>query len=337
MRCLILIVGCLLFLGLRPAPPLRAYHISGFAQGTTYHITYYAADSMIKQDEIDRVLTHIDSSLSIYQPYSLISRFNQSEGGIVIDTLLRSVVSKSIEVYQKTSGAFDITVLPLVNAWGVGIKKLNSQPDSATIKAILPCVGTSLIALSDSRLIKKKPCVRIDVNGIAQGYSVDVLSSYLDGRKVSNYLVEIGGELRVKGNNPLTGKSMRIGIEAPQQSEFTDGSFQRIMHLSRGAVTTSGSYRKFYQSGGKTISHLINPKTGYTADNDLISVTVYAQNAITADAYDNALMLMGLTKAKAFAEASHEIEAFFIYRKPDGTVADTATTGFYRLLEQPKT
>lgn len=333
MRYLLLLLCYGLYLDFNFKPQIHAYHINGFAQGTTYRITYYAADSIVSQEDVEHILMRIDSSLSIYKPYSLISRFNNSGSGVVADTFLKAVVIKSLEVSKATSGAFDITVLPLVGAWGFGVNKVSVLPDSATIKSILPCVGSGHIRLSGNRLTKQKPCVQIDVNGIAQGYTVDVISDYLDRKSVSNYLVEIGGELRVKGANPLTDKPMRIGIEAPSQSEFDDEPFQKVIYISKGAVTTSGSYRKFYQSASKTVNHLIDPRTGYPANTNLISVTVYAKDAITADAYDNALMLMGLTKAKAFVEANKGLEAFFIYSKPNGIIADTATAGFYKLLK----
>jgi len=172
------------------------------------------------------------------------------------------------------------------------------------------------------------------MNGIAQGYSVDVLADFLEQHSIINYIVELGGELRVKGRKQPSGEKMRIGIESSPKNEFTDDSLENIISVDNGAITTSGSYRKYYESRGKTITHLINPITGYPVQNELISVTVYAKNAITADAYDNALMLMGLGKALQFIQERKDIEAYFIYHKSNGEITDTASSGFYKILNR---
>ena len=170
------------------------------------------------------------------------------------------------------------------------------------------------------------------MNGVAQGYSVDVIADFLEKNRIVNYIVELGGELRVKGRNHATGEKMKIGIESPSKSAFDDESLENVISVDKGAVTTSGSYRKFYESNGKKITHLIDPTTGYPVQNELISVTIYANDAITADAYDNALMLMGLDKALQFVQKRKDLEAYFIYQKSNGEIADTASRGFYKVL-----
>lgn len=312
----------------------KRHHIRGFAQGTTYSIIYYAPDSLLTQQQTDSALLSLDSSLSIYKPYSLISQFNKSAEPILTDKHLCLVVRKSQEVHRKTNGAFDITVMPLVQAWGFGVKKEATLPDSATIRQLLQCVGSEKIKLQKNKLAKTKACVQIDVNGIAQGYSVDVLASLLESRGITNYLVELGGEIRVSGRKKPSDEPMVIGIEAPADTDTWEQPMQQYIYLTKGAVTTSGNYRKFYQSGNKTISHLIHPKTGFPVQNNLIAVTVWAKDAITADGYDNALMVMGLEKALRFAERKKNFEAYFIYRNSDGSVADTATKGFYKLMQK---
>ena len=309
----------------------RKIQFTGFAQGTTYEITYYATDSSIKQWQIDSILNNIDSSLSLYKPYSLINRFNFSEKGIEIDHHFKTVLNKSLEVYQTTSGLFDITVKPLVETWGFGVKKVDTVPSDAIVADLKKCVGSDLLEMRGDNVLKKKFCVQIDMNGIAQGYSVDVLADFLETYGVFNYVVELGGELRVRGRN-LSGEKMKIGIESPPKNEFETETFESILSIDKGAITTSGSYRKYYESNGKKITHLIDPLSGYPIQNELISVTVYAKDAITADAYDNALMLMGLNKALPFVKNRNDIEAYFIYKKSDGTIADTASRGFYTML-----
>jgi len=309
---------------------MHKFQISGFAQGTTYHITYYAEDSLIHQMQVDSILNSLDSSLSIYKPYSVISKFNASAGGFNIDKHLKAVVKKSLDTYEQTNGLFDITVLPLVEAWGFGNKKNVSEPDSAVIQSLLACISSKLLVLENNFLRKIKPCVQIDVNGIAQGYSVDVLSDFFEANGIRNYMIEVGGEIRVKGKKYPENTAMKIGIEAPQ-SDFDNEHFQKVISMDSGAVTTSGSYRKYHESGGKKVSHIINPKTGYSSQNELISVTVFAKDAITADAYDNALMLMGLEKAMKFVDARKDMGAYFIYEN-GGVIKDTTSKNFKDFL-----
>ncbi|MFT3705483.1 MAG: FAD:protein FMN transferase [Agriterribacter sp.] len=316
-----------LFVPAHKQQPIKV-QLSGFAQGTTWHVTYYADDSIVTKNSIDSILLLLDSSLSIYKKFSTISKFNAAKKSVPIDRHLYTVVNKSIEVWQQSGGVFDITVMPLVQAWGFGAKKVTHYPDSAAVHSLLQCIGSDRIKLQRHRLIKTKSCITIDVNGIAQGYSVDVVADFLEKNKIRNYIVEIGGEIRVKGRKLPGNEKMKIGIEAPGDYEMEPSVMQKIISLDSGAITTSGSYRQFHESNGKKFSHNIDPHTGYPTQNELISVTVYAADAITADAYDNVLMALGLQKALAFVENRKDISAYFIYKKPDGSIADTASHAF---------
>ena len=213
-----IILPALLFIALQTAKPPRQYRITGFAQGTTYHITYYTADSLLSQTEVETVLAGLDSSLSLYKPYSLINAFNNSKEAFIIDTHLQNVVRKSLQVYATTNGAFDITVWPLVNAWGFGVQKINTVPTKAMIDSLMPCIGSNKLSLQGNILHKQLPCVQLDVNGIAQGYSVDVLAALLESKGITNYLVEIGGEIRLKGRKQPGNEKMKIGIESPAEA-----------------------------------------------------------------------------------------------------------------------
>lgn len=310
----------------------KRYSITGVAQGTTYSIVYYAEDSVVSKAIIEQQLRSLDSSLSLYKPYSRINQFNNSAKGITIDSHLQQVVKKSVDTYSSTHGLFDITVQPLVQAWGFGVAKKNTVPDATAIKNILSCVNTKLLRLKRNRLIKVKPCVKIDLNGIAQGYSVDVLAALLEQHGVKNYIVELGGEIKVKGRKQPSGEKIKIGIESPNEDVFENHPLQKIIELESGAITTSGSYRQYYESKGEKITHLINPKTGYPQQNELISVTVYAKDAMTADAYDNALMLMGLQQALVFVEKRKDLAAYFVYKNANGSIADTASSAFLKLM-----
>lgn len=312
---------------------MRAFHLSGNAQGTTFNITYYAPDSLFTLGEADSIFNRIDSSLSLYKPYSLINTFNNADSSVEMDFHLQQVVKRSLQVHATTQGAFDITVWPLVTAWGFGLTKIEDIPDSQAIAKLMPCIGSDKLIVNEKQLTKKIPCLQIDVNGIAQGYTVDVVAAFIESKGITNYLVEVGGEIRVHGRKQPGNQPMKIGIESPGDDSFLPAIIKKIISIDSGAITTSGNYRKFYESKGKRFPHIIDPATGFTTQNELISVTVFAKDAITADAYDNALMVMGLQKALRFASKNKEIEALFIYRDRQGNVLDTATAGFYTIMQ----
>lgn len=329
-KSLLLIVFLISLTSYCPAEWNR-YTISGKAQGTTYSIIYYGKDSIVSKRIIDQKLMQLDSSLSLYKSYSKINQFNNSEKGMLLDNHLLAVIKKSLIVTKDTDGLFDITVYPFVEAWGFGKKKTNNIPNDAEVFSLRNCVSSGLIALKGNYLSKKNACVKIDLDGIAQGYSVDILADLLEKYNIHDYVIELGGEIRVKGTKQPSGEKMKIGIETPLEDEFDHQPFNEIIKLNKGAVTTSGSYRKFHESNGHKITHIINPKTGYPQNNDLISVTVYAEDAITADAYDNALMLMGLEKALDFVEKRKNIAAYFIYKNNSGTISKKASSAFLKL------
>lgn len=326
-----LIAACLVIFASFQENKKGRFYFSGRAQGTTWHITYYAVDSVVGRKSFDSLLAVIDNSLSLYLPHSLVSKWNGSKKGIKADQHFRAVVKKGIDVFNDTEGFFDITVFPLTNAWGFGPVKPASLPDSQAIRDILPCVDSRLLKGKGKKFIKKKACVQLDPNGIAQGYSVDLLAELLEKKGVDDYLVELGGEIRVKGRKSPSGEKMTIGIEAPGDDPM-EPVINRIISLENGAVTTSGNYRRYQESNGARITHLLDPRTGYTLSNELISVTVVAPDAITADAYDNALMGMGLEKALKFVEARPELAAHFVYKRSNGEIADTVSSRFKPML-----
>ena len=308
--------------------PLQRFRITGHAQGTTYGITYFAEKASVRQEQVDSIFSVLDASLSIYKPGSLINRFNDSGDGVATDTHFERVIRKSLDVFRITGGAFDVTVYPLVGMWGFGTKEINDLPDSAAVRSALRCVGSGKLALRNGRLDKELPCVKIDVNGIAQGYSVDVVAGFLESFGIVNYIVEVGGEIRVRGKKYPENEAMTIGIETPSANEFEHAGIREIIRVEEGAVTTSGSYRKFREAGGKRLSHIIDAATGYPSQSNIISATVIAPDAITADGLDNALLAAGLTRAFAILHKTPRVEAYLIYKKPDGSVGDTMSAGF---------
>lgn len=311
---------------------LRRFYISGRAQGTTYHITYFASDSLLTKSMIDQVFDQVDSSLSLYKSYSLINKFNASAEGVTMDRHMRNVVKAALKTSQETKGIFDITVFPLTNAWGFGPAGQQPLPDSAAVQQLLACIGSDKIRIKENFLYKTKPCVQLDPNGIAQGYAVDMVADKLDALGIRHYLVELGGELRVKGRKQPSGQKMSIGIEAPGENDF-EPVMEQVIYLDKGAVTTSGNYRRYHETNGLRRSHLLDPRSGYPLSNELISATVVAPDAMTADALDNALMGMGLQQALQFIEKHPRLAAHFIYHRADGSVTDTMSSRFKRLLK----
>lgn len=317
-----------------PTPHIGSIHLSGHAQGTTWNIIYFGSDSIAVKNAVDSIFNSIDSSLSIYKPFSTITAFNKSERGIRVDHHLQKIVKLSFEFTKLTKGLSDITVGPLTQAYGFGAKKPDSLPNKQQLEKLRECVGMKNIIFRNDSLIKKKPCVLLDVNGIAQGYTVDIIGGYLEHIGIRNYLVEVGGELRSKGTKSPGNQPFQAGIESPSDDEFDITPMQQIISLRNSALTTSGNYRKYYESNGKKHSHILDPRNGLSVDNEMISATVWAKDATTADALDNALMLMGVEKGIAFVNRMPGVAAFFIYKNAKGYVTDTASTRFKILIDQ---
>ena len=246
-----------------------------------------------------------------------------------MDVHLQTVVRRALAISARTGGISDITVMPLMEAWGFGVNGKAGDPDSAAIRKLLPIIGYRNLRIKGGRLTKKKKGVRIDVNGIAQGYAVDLMANLLEQHGVVNYLVELGGEIRVRGKKYPGSIPMKIGLEAPGDENSELPVIHQIISIDSGAITTSGNYRRYIQlKNGKKIQHLINPFTGYPFFNELISVTVWAKDAITADGYDNALMGMGMKDALEFLRHHQQLQAYFLYQDKNKAVKDTATSGF---------
>lgn len=329
-----LLALCFLVGGHANVQHLKTYKLYGHAQGTDYSLTYFAADSLLSKASVDSLLAVIDSSMSLYKPYSLINQINTGgRGHFEIDVHFHQVLKKSFEIYRDSKGIFDITIAPLVQLWGFGVEKVDRFPDSAEVNDAVACVGMEKIRLKGQRLEKKQPCVQLDVNGVAQGYTVDVLANHMESRGITHYIVELGGELRVKGPKP-DGSPIRIGIERPANFEHasTTTIISDVVELYDGAITTAGNYRRFLQNGERRVSHHINPHTGYPFDTEIISATIYAKDAMTADGYDNVIMAMKAAEAIKFVDNRKGMEVFLIYKDNHGTVRDTMSFGFKSLM-----
>jgi FAD:protein FMN transferase len=251
---------------------------------------------------------------------------------VVTDKYFETCFNKSVEVSKNTDGAFDATVMPLVNAWGFGPKR-KTRVDSTVIDSLLKFIGYKLIELKDNKVIKKDVRVQLDFNAIAQGYSTDLISEFLASKGISKYLVEIGGEVYAK-HKKLNGDYWKVGIEKPEENIATTNPLKAIVRLKNKALSTSGNYRKFYVENGIKYSHEINPKTGYPAHNTLLSASVFAKNCITADAYATAFMVMGLEKTIKFLTKNPNIEVYLIYSNTDGNYLIYESEGLKKILAE---
>jgi len=300
--------------------------LTGFTQGTTFHITYEDKADKDLSGSIDSIFNAFNLTFSAYIPNSIVSRINQNDPTVLLDDQFIEVYNKSREVWKETNGDMDLTVAPLVDIWGFGPGK-RAEVDSMRIDSILQYVGMQKIRLEGRKLIKELPGIKIDVNSIAQGYSVDVVYRYLEQRGIKNFMVEIGGEVRVKGKNP-SGNTWRIGVDKPTDGNNVAGeALQTVILLSNKAVTTSGNYRKFFEENGRKYSHIIDPHTGYPYNNSLLSVTVIADDALTADGYDTGLMVLGLEGARALLKRHPELDAYMIYSDEKGKYQVEYTKG----------
>lgn len=306
--------------------------IDGYAQGTTYTVRYISFDGVNHQRAIDSILIAIDNSLSTYNNRSLITKVNKTDKAILVDSLFINVFEAAKKVHQQSNGLFDPTVCNIVNAWGFGFTEIPNV-DSLLIDSLKLDVGLDKITLNNKgEIVKQNKTVIIDFNAIAQGYTVDVIADYLESKSVYNYMVEVGGELKVKGNN-MKGTLWRIGIDKPIEN-LEVRTIYAIINLEDKAMATSGNYRKFYEKDGMKYSHTINPKTGYPVEHNLLSVTVVTSSCMYADAYATAFMVMGYEKTKQFVEQHSDIEVIMIYQDVDMSLKTYVSDNLKNFVEE---
>jgi FAD:protein FMN transferase len=298
---------------------------NGLAQGSTYSIVYQDPEKITPvklKEDVEKILHNFDMSLSLYNDSSLVSKINRNED-VIPDTFFTEVFKRSEEISIMTDGAFDITVGPLVKAWGFGPDE-HKNFDISKLDSLMSLIGFRKVSLIDGRLHKTDPGINIDFNAIAQGYSVDVVCRYFDNLGIGSYLVEIGGELRVKGDK--NGELWKIGIDKPSDTNISSGTeLQAIIKLRDKGLATSGNYRKFYIENGIKYSHTIDPKTGYPAKNQLLSATIIASDCATADGIATACMVMGKDKAIDFINRNIEFDAYLVYSDDNGNYISWAT------------
>ena len=290
----LLIVGTVLIIRQQHSVPYQ--HNKGFVFGTIYNVTYQSPKDL--QADIEAELKKVDMEFSMFNDSSTVSRLNRGET-VDRSPMFMEVYQLAQTVYKETDGAFDITVAPLVNAWGFGFK--NEQlPTAHQVDSLLKIRN------------------QLDFAAIAKGYGSDAIARLLRRHDVRNFMVEIGGEVVTQG---ISDKRLpwRIGVTKPTDDSLSvSGDLQTVLNVTDIAMATSGNYRNFYYKGGRKYAHTIDPKTGYPVQHSLLSATVLAKDCAVADAYATAFMVMGVARAKAVLERHPELMAYFIFSTPEG-------------------
>ena len=292
---LLLIVGTVLIIRQQRAMPYQ--HDNGFIFGTVYSITYQCEDNL--KTEIEAALQQVDGEFSMFNDTSTVARHNRGEK-VSESPMYKEVYKLAQTVHHETDGAFDITVAPLVNAWGFGFKH-EQMPTKHQVDSLLRIRN------------------QFDFSAIAKGYGSDVVARLLRRRGVTNFMVEIGGEIVTQGISERR-LPWKIGVTKPTDDSLSvNGELQTVLNITDIAMATSGNYRKFYYKDGQKYAHTIDPKTGYPVQHSLLSATVLAKDCATADAYATSFMVLGVERAKAVLEKHPELMAYFIFARPDGT------------------
>ena len=319
----------------QPSVNEKVYLIEGEAQGSTYHIKYIAERDENLKPAIDSILEVIDLSMSTYRPDSAISKINQGDTTVVVDEHFRKVFEASQQIWQESEGLFDPTVGVLVNAWGFGKQKISEAdlPTDKKIDSLRKYVGFDKVALTEKNLIKKRYTeILFDFNAIAQGYTSDIVANYLSARGIKNYIVEIAGEMYLKGKNTVEDKSWTIGVENPLKP-LDDRDLVATIQFTNQGLATSGNYRKVWtDSNGRKYVHSINPLTGRATQSDVLSATVVAPSTMLADGYATMFMVMGLAKSKAFLEKHPDLAVLLVYSDDKHQEATYKTKSFEKLI-----
>jgi len=295
---------------------------------TSAHIKYEYVRALDK--EIFARLDSFDLSLNPFHPQSVISQVNRNDA-VEVDDWFIAVFNKAQEIAAQTQGAYDITCAPFINFWGFGYDHHLSDQQQI-LDSLRAFVGYEKVALSDRKIIKTDERLQLNASSLAKGYAVDVIAELLESYGITNYMVEIGGEVRTAGNNPA-GKAWGIEILKPiDDSTGVVREQQTVIHLHRAAIATSGNYRNFYIKDGKKYAHTIHPKTGYPADSNMLSASVICSDCMTADAWATAFMVVGVEQAVCLAEKIPNMEYLFIYTDDDGQWQEARSANFGKTL-----
>ncbi len=310
--------------------PVQPISFVGEAQGTYYLVTYYDSRSRDLQPKVDSLLKAFDMSVSLWEPESILSRINRGDTTASPDDIFKHNFNISKQIAKETDGAFDFTIGPLVKAWGFGPLD-RSEITPQLIDSLSLLVDYRKVNLVNDKVIKEDPRISFDFNAVAQGHSVDLIAEMLINLNITNFIVDVGGEVYASGLKP-DGSNWLVGIEEPAGSMHDERVISKIIKVKDRAIATSGNYRKYYEKDGMRLSHTIDPKTGYPVDHSLLSVTVMAEDAALADAYATAFMVMGNLKAIEFMESRADLEGYLIWSGEDGNFETYTTDGIKKLF-----
>ncbi|WP_179022303.1 FAD:protein FMN transferase [Winogradskyella forsetii] len=322
-KSLILLIGVIAFFSCQKEP--KNIKLSGPVFGTAYNIQYYSEDDTNYKKQFDSLFSVINESMSTYIPDSKISKINRGEAVDIDDHFIR-VFETSKAVYRTTQGVFDPTIGAVVNAWDFGPEGKITNIDSTAIDSLMKTVGFNRMGLKNNKIVKRGQSY-LDFNAIAKGYAVDVIGEFLESKNSQDYLVEIGGEIRARGINLEKKSEWKVGIDDPN----FDGeqSYSKVISLKDESMATSGTYRKFkIDDNGNRYAHIIDTKTGYPSKTNILSVSVIAEDCMTADAYATAFQAMGIERVSSFLERHPELKVYFIYEDKNKSLKTNSLNGF---------
>ena len=317
---LFLIIGSIYVVRQKQTAPFHRHE--GFIFGTVYHFTYQSEDDL--HQELIKVLQDVDNTLSTFNENSVLAAVNRGENP-VLTPMFCKLFREAQQVSEETEGAFDVTVAPMVNAWGFGFKQ-GRFPTDDMVDSLLQIVGYRKVSIKEEKdgwhLCRPDHRMMLDFSAIAKGYGVDCVADYLKSKGVTNFMVEIGGEIAVGGHNDKQ-QDWHIGVTKPTDDslQLDKSELQTVLKLTDVCMATSGNYRNFYYQGGKKIAHTIDPHTGRPVQHSLLSATVLAPSCGMADAYATSFMVMGVDKAKQLLARHPELKAYLIYPDEKGEYA----------------
>ena len=303
--------------------------LQGLAQGSYYAVTYYDAENRNFQPEIDSIFHAVDMSVNLWVDSSIISKVNRNED-VTLDSIFLDNFRIAMETARLSDGYFDPTISPIVAAWGFSYKSGDSITPQL-IDSLKQLVDYRKIRIENGKVIKENPDMKLDFNAIAQGYTSDLIASFLESRGIKNYLVDTGGEIMARGSKP-NGQPWIVGIEKPAENWDSEQVVQTRITLRDKGLVTSGSTRKYTERNGRRYSHCIDPKTGYPVEHNVLSATVLAENSVWADALASICMVMGMEKSLPLIESMDGVEAYYIFVDDQNELETFATEGFRELL-----
>lgn len=294
------------------------FYNQGYIYGTVYNITYESPSDKDFHEEITRKLDEYNLIFSTFDTSSVISRINDNKP-VELHPLFLKCFNRAMQISEITGGAFDITVGPLVNAWGFGPDE-RQKMTSQKIDSLKKITGYRKIKLKNGKIVKQVPAMKLDMSAIAKGYTCDLIADFLKEKKCENYMVEIGGEVVAKGENEK-GRIWTIGVRKPEEvSLFGSNEIMMKLQLPENALATSGNYQNFYEEDGKKYAHTIDPETGMPVEHSLLSATVLTDNCMDADAFATAFMVLGLEKSIEISGQHPELKVCFIYGDDEGSM-----------------